>query len=313
VREESQGCAGGVTGSTVVARMRTDRGTIERVERILGEQGDIAVVSSIEADGSWTMELHFAHAPDEERTRGLVAAVAGRDAAERMRFEPLAPTDWVRKSLAGLRPVLAGRFIVHGSHDRTGIPGNRIAIEIEASLAFGTGHHASTQGCLLAIDLLSKRLRGGRTLDVGTGSGVLAIAAAKALRCRALANDIDARSVAIARENARLNGVARLVTVMHAADVSARPFRAGAPYQLIVANILLQPLRDMATALAQLAAPNAHIVLSGLLATQAAAALASYRARGLVLLRRITLGGWATLVLQRKRAARSFAGQVTRP
>jgi ribosomal protein L11 methyltransferase len=263
------------------------------------------------------MELHFSEPPDEGPVRALVAAVAGTDAAARLRFERLAPTDWVRKSLAGLRPVPAGRFIVHGSHDRARIPRNRIAIEIEASLAFGTGHHATTQGCLLAINALMKQLDRkrpqARVLDVGTGSGVLAIATAKALRCRVLASDIEYRSVAIARANARLNGVGRFVTVLHVAGVRARAFRAHAPYQLIVANILLQPLRDMATALARLAAPNAHIVLSGLLATQASAALASYRARGLILARRITLGGWTTLVLQRKRAAPIVAGQMKRP
>jgi len=232
-----------------------------------------------------------------------------------MGFEPLAPTDWVRKSLAGLHPMFAGRFVVHGSHDRAGIPGNRIGIEIEASLAFGTGHHASTLGCLLAIDALTKRRdrnrAEARVLDVGTGSGVLAIAAAKALRCRVLASDIEERSAAVARANARLNGVAACVTVVHAAGVRARAFRACAPYQLIIANILLQPLRDMATALAQLAAPNAYVVISGLLASQTPAALASYRARGLVLARRITLGAWTTLVLRRPRTR--VAAQNKRP
>jgi ribosomal protein L11 methyltransferase len=284
---------------------------MERIGDAFNEQHDgVAVASALEADGSWCMELHFSEPPDEQRMRALVAGIAGKDAAGRMRFERLAPTDWVGKSLAGLRPVPAGRFIVHGSHDRAGIPGNRVGIEIEASLAFGTGHHASTQGCLLAIDVLTKQLERkrsqARVLDIGTGSGVLAIAAAKALRCRVLASDIEQRSAAVARANARLNGVARFVTVLHAGGVRARAFRARAPYQLIVANILLQPLRDMATGLAQLAAPNAHIVISGLLTTQAPVALASYRARGLVLARRITLGGWSTLVLQRRRAARSL-------
>jgi ribosomal protein L11 methyltransferase len=243
-----------------------------------------------------------------------------------VRFELLAPTDWVRKSLSGLRPVEAGRFMVHGSHDRGRIPINRIGIEIEASLAFGTGHHASTQGCLLVIDLLTKAARQKRrvnvdrpasrnkptqVLDLGTGTGVLAIAAAKGLARPVLASDMDWRSVTVARENARLNRVARLVKVLHAAGVQARAFRAHAPYGLILANILLEPLRGMATPLARLTARKGHLVLSGLLAAQAPAALASYRARGLVLSRRIALGGWTTLVLQRPMIGRSLPPECT--
>jgi ribosomal protein L11 methyltransferase len=193
---------------------------------------------------------------------------------------------------------------------------NRIGIEIEAALAFGTGHHGTTHGCLLALDRIvkgrrrqrdkgavstppRKRQRRAVVLDIGTGTGVLAIAAAKALRRPVLASDIDARAVAIARDNAHVNRVGALVRVVHTAGLHTALFRARAPYGLIFANILLDPLKALATPMVRLVAANGRIVLSGLLAAQAGAAIASYRARGLALVRRITLEGWATLVLVR--------------
>src|SRR5262249_1576730 len=150
------------------------------------------------------------------------------------------------------------RFIVHGAHSRASIPANRIGIEIEAALAFGTGHHGTTRGCLLALDGIVKRVRRPlRTLGVGTGSGVLAIPAAKALRRPVLASDIDPRAVLIARGNARLNRVPALVEVVHAAGLTAGHFRSGAPFDLVFANILLGPLQWLAAPIARLVAPNA--------------------------------------------------------
>src|SRR5581483_5073211 len=181
----------------------------------------------------------------------------------------------------------AGRFLVHGAHDRSRVPANRIGIEIEAALAFGTGHHGTTRACLLALDDLAKRANGGRrrlrALDIGTGSGVLAIAAAKALRGPVLASDIDIGALRVARANARLNRVAPRLQFGHAAGIGARAFRGRAPFDLVLANILLPPLRRLAAPLRPLLAPGAQVVLSGLLPAQANAALAAYRAHGLVL------------------------------
>jgi ribosomal protein L11 methyltransferase len=310
----------------VVARLPVDPAAVRQISDVLAETFDAetVAVSAFEGpDNGWSVALTFRNQPDEAVVRALVAAAAGEAAAQALRFETLAPTDWVRTSLAGLKPVDAGRFVVHGAHDRMRIAANRIGIEIEAGLAFGTGHHGTTRGCLLALDLILKRewryLRylspqgGGRrakragrvrgkgvtVLDIGTGTGVLAIAAAKALRAPVLASDIDARAVTIARQNARLNRAGALLTVVRANGLGARRLRAQAPYSIVLANILLEPLRRMATPLARAVAPNGSVVLSGLLHAQGMTALAAYRARGMVLEHRIRLEGWTTLVLRR--------------
>jgi ribosomal protein L11 methyltransferase len=288
--------------ATAVARLSTDQAAARRIGDALAEifDGETVAASTFEEpDGRWSLAVHFRDQPDEDAVRALVEAAAGVQAAQSLAFETLAPTDWVRKSLAGLTPVDAGRFVVHGAHDRDRVRANRIGIEIEAALAFGTGHHGTTRGCLLALDRIAKGRRVRRVLDVGTGTGVLAIAAAKALRRPVLASDIDARSVAIARDNARLNHAGAHVEIVHAAGLGRRRFVTRGPYALIFANILLEPLQRLATPMARLVAPNGRVVLSGLLAGQAGAAVAAYRARGLVLERRIRLEGWATLVLRR--------------
>ena len=144
-------------------------------------------------------------------------------------FDTVEAKDWVKASLEDLVPVPAGRFVVHGAHDRARVPPNKLGIEIEAALAFGTGHHGTTRGCLLLLDHVLKAHRPRRVLDLGTGTGVLAIAAAKALHRNVLASDIDAPSVKVARENARLNGVGNLVQVIRATGFSAPDFRAARP------------------------------------------------------------------------------------
>jgi ribosomal protein L11 methyltransferase len=314
--------------ATVVARLSSDASTAQKIADALAESFEaeqFATSAFEEAPGRWSLAIHFRQRPDEAAVRALIASAVGTSAAHALTFETLAPTDWVRKSLEGLAPVEVGRFVVHGAHHRAHVRANRIGIEIEAALAFGTGHHGTTHGCLLALDrivkgrrrkrdksavstLSRKRQRRAVVLDIGTGTGVLAIAAAKALRRPVLANDIDARAVAIARDNR----VGALVRVVHAAGLHAAPLRARAPYGLIFANILLDPLKALATPMARLVAANGQIVLSGLLAAQAGAAIASYRARGLALVRRITLEGWATLVFvrpaRRRMARRARAG-----
>jgi len=285
---------------TTLARLVCDETTAKRVADLLSESfepGETAVAAFEGLDLRWAVEAHFEVPPDEAAVRALVARAAGGDAAADLVFETVEAKDWVAASLAGLKPVEAGRFTVHGAHDRARVGPNRIGIEIEAALAFGTGHHGTTRGCLLALDGLLKRCQPRRVLDVGTGTGVLAIAAAKALRCKVIASDIDPEAVRIARENTRLNGVAPFVECVHAAGLTTRHIRTRAPFDLAFANILLPPLKRLATPMRRVLAPGAHVVLSGLLATQENAALAAYRPHGLRLERRIPLGEWVTLVL----------------
>lgn len=287
---------------TTVARLLCDEPTARRLATTLDELfgGQDTACAAFEGDGGqWQVAVHFRDKPDESALRAQVARLAGERAAAALTLDPVAPADWVKQSLAGLTPVRAGRFIVHGAHDRVRIKPNEIGIEIEAALAFGTGHHGTTRGCLLALDTLSKRRRVKRILDVGTGSGVLAIGVAKILRERVVAGDIDRIAVEAARANARLNRVAGAVTFVRAAGVNASAIAARAPYDLILANILLGPLLRLAVPLRRLAAPRAKVVLSGLLASHANAALSIYRAQGFVLECRIPIDGWITLVLRR--------------
>ena len=288
---------------TTIAALETGEQSARQLANLFAEifGDDVALSLADLGQGNWRVTLYFHGAIDEAKVRGLAAIAGGDAAAAALCFERIAAKDWVAESLVGLRPVAAGRFIVHGAHDRVGVPPNRIGIEIEAALAFGTGHHGTTRGCLLALDRLCKSLRGGkaapRILDLGTGSGVLAIAAARALHARVLATDIDVAAVRVARANARLNRIGPLVTLATAVGVTAPAIHAQAPFDLVFANILLKPLQRLAAPLTKIVAPGGRIVVSGLLTAQANAALAAYHAFHLE--RRIVLDGWTSLVLTR--------------
>jgi len=301
------------TIATSVAILETGEQPARRIAGLFAEtfpDDDLAVSLVDIGQGRWRVAIHFGAAPDRKAARALVAVAAGPAAAKVLRFERVVAKDWVSESLAGLKPVTAGRFIVHGAHDRAAIPVNRIGIEIEAALAFGTGHHGTTRGCLLALDRLCKKRSKVplRVLDLGTGSGVLAIAAARAMRQRVLATDIDAVAVRAARANARLNRAGPFVDVIKADGVTPRMLRERAPFDLIFANVLLVPLQRFAATLTTLSARGSRIVLSGLLRAQANAALAAYPRFALE--RRIDVDGWSTLVLA-KRPRRG--GFKTRP
>ena len=260
-------------------------------------EGEAAVAAFEGPGGRWDITVHFADPPDQVRVRDLITHAAGEEAAKTIVFDTIEAKDWVKATLEDLVPVRAGRFVVHGHHDRARVPSNKIGIEIEAALAFGTGHHGTTRGCLLALDGLTRRAKPRHILDLGTGTGVLAIAAAKALRMPVLATDIDRRSALSARENARMNGVGHLVKAAHAAGLSAPVVRACAPFDLVMANILLGPLQRLSAPIARQLMPNATLILSGLLAKQKNAAVAAYRTQGLMLERSFVLDGWATLVM----------------
>jgi ribosomal protein L11 methyltransferase len=261
-------------------------------------EGEAAIAAFERPDGRWDVTVHLADAPDQALVRQLVADAAGADVAGTIVFDTVEAKDWVKASLEDLVPVPAGRFVVHGAHDRARIPSNELGIEIEAALAFGTGHHGTTRGCLLLLDHVLKLRAPRRVLDLGAGTGVLAIAAAKALKRAVLASDIDAPSVRVARENARLNGVGNLVQVIRASGFAAPEFARHAPFELVLANILANPLRQLAGPMSGHLAPKAFVILSGLLNHQAASVVAAYRARGLVPLRHLRIEGWSSLLLR---------------
>ncbi|MFD2182206.1 50S ribosomal protein L11 methyltransferase [Rhodoplanes azumiensis] len=302
---------------STVARLVTTEAQARRIADLLGESFDPeeTAVAAFEMpdEKSWGVEVYFEHAPDEAAVRDLVALAADPETAAGLLFETLSQKDWVAASLEGLAPVPAGRFVVHGAHDRARVARHRIAIEIDAALAFGTGHHGTTRGCLVALDRLLKTdgprpvrrtaghqgRRGSAILDIGTGTGVLAIAAARALRRPVLASDIDPAAVRVARDNVRLNRAGGFVTLAIGAGLTAPAFRERGKARLVFANILLGPLKRLARPIAGALGPGGVVILSGLLASQANAALAAYRAQGLRLVGRLTLDGWATLVLRR--------------
>jgi len=281
-----------------------DEQTARRVSDLLTEslfEGEAAIAAFEAVGGRWGVTMHFADAPDEAAIRELVALVAGEDAARTVQFDTVEPKDWVKATLDELVPVHAGRFVVHGQHDRAKVAPNRLGIEIEAALAFGTGHHGTTRGCLLLLGHVLKAHRPRRVLDLGTGTGVLAIAAAKALHALVLASDVDALSVKVAADNARQNGVGPFVQVTRGAGFAAPLLRQRKPFDLVLANILANPLRQMATTMSEHLAPQGRVILSGLLAAQAASVIAAYRARGLILERHIRIEGWSSLLLRKAR------------
>ena len=211
--------------------------------------------------------------------------------------DALADADWLAMALSGLPPVRAGRFFVYGAHDGGKKPLNTVNLRIEAGAAFGTGHHGTTVGCLFAYDELLKRRTFDRVLDVGAGTGVLAIAAAKTGTKRAVGTDIDAVSVRISNENATLNSArARFV---HANGLDHRLVRQDAPYDLVFANILARPLVSLSQSIRGALKPGGLVILSGLLRTQERFVKAAYLSHGFRTRRRIHRDAWCTLVMQK--------------
>ncbi|MEP9350985.1 50S ribosomal protein L11 methyltransferase [Xanthobacter sp. KR7-225] len=288
--------------ATHVMRVSAPRVAAQRIADLIAETYDpaeVAVANFEDPSGAWVVEVFAGAAFDPEDLSELVAWAAGAETAAQVEFSEIAQKDWVAASLEGLAPVVVGPFMVHGAHDRARVKGATIGIEIEAALAFGTGHHGTTQGCLAAVADAARRGRPPRILDIGTGTGVLAIAAARRMRTAVTASDIDAVAVRTARENARANGAGPQIRFVHAPGADTRAVGAGGPYDLILANILLPPLKRLARPLCALLAPGGTVVLSGLLDAQAPAALAAYRARGLHLVTRRSIEGWTTLTLAR--------------
>ena len=278
--------------------LTTSESQVAAFEAALAD-GAVAV-SNFEAGDVWTVEALCAAEPDAAalEARVMIAAAALGVAPPPVMIDAVPETDWLATTRAGFPPIRAGRYYVHGSH----LPptrGGPIDLEVDAGPAFGSGEHETTRGCLLALDRLARRQTVRRALDLGCGTGILALAIAKTWGAAVVAADIDPAAVRTARENASLNGVTGLVRVTASDGMRAALLRRGAPFDLITANILARPLIAFAPGLAARLAPGGVIVLSGLLARQERAVLAAYRARRLALIARVALAGWHTLVLAR--------------
>lgn len=245
----------------------------------------------------WQLDVYFEKPPEEEKLRAFLADQ--KLPVERLTIESVPDVDWVALVQSRLGPIHAGRFIIHGSHDRTKVPRSRWRIEIDAAQAFGTAHHGSTRGCLEALDALERRTHFERILDLGTGTGVLAIAAARLWNARVIASDVDPLAVRIAAGNAVRNGAGAKVKTLVASGLDHREIRVQAPFDLIIANILARPLIALAPRLAQMLLPYGRIVLSGITQDQAAKVAAAYRAAGFTRASAIRIDEWVTLTLVR--------------
>ena len=266
-------------------------------------EADAMAVSEFEQDGCgpWIVEAYYGALPDRAAltaTISLAAAAAGI-AEPPVQCVPLPVRDWLAENRASFVPIRVGRFFVHPSHFDGAPPPGAIRIRVDASSAFGSGEHASTKGCLLALGRVARRGRPISVLDLGYGSGILAVAMAKLWRGQGLASDIDPEAARVTRRNARVNGVAGNVRVVCAKGLGHPALRRGAPYDLIVANILARPLIALAAEIAPRLAPRGTVIVSGILAEQAHWVAGAYRRCGLRLLRADDHDGWSTLTLRR--------------
>ena len=268
----------------------------EAMENMDPEPTGVGVYELEDGSQLWEVGGYFVEAPDEIELMLLARAFE----AQPFIVSELPEIDWVAKVRRDLSPVEAGRFFVYGSHDADKLPEGRVGLLIEASMAFGTGHHGTTLGCLKALDRLDAQgFRGRKVVDIGCGTAVLAMAAARIWPEPVLASDIDAVAVDVARANIAANALEGRVTCLEATGFDHPTLQAAAPFDLVFANILMGPLIALAPDMAQMTAPGAHVILSGLLVEQAPQVLAAYEAQGFRLAHREDLGEWATLTLIR--------------
>ena len=273
------------------------RATVEAIESALASLG-FHVAARAGADGAgWTVEAYAEGELDEAAIAARLAALPPGSPQFAYVLEPVLARDWVAENQRSFAPIGVGRYFVHAAHDRGARRPGRIVIEIDPGTAFGSGRHGSTAGCLAALDGLARRRRFTRPLDLGTGSGILALGMARTWHVPVLAIDIDPEAVRVGRANARRNGVGAYVRVEVADGVATGVAAAGPGFDLIVANVLARPLRHFARPLVRRLAPGGILVLAGFGASDEAFVFVPYRDLGLRLLRRYSVEGWRTLVL----------------
>ncbi|MDQ0315266.1 50S ribosomal protein L11 methyltransferase [Amorphus orientalis] len=270
-----------------------------RLETALGDRAAALSRFEVVDEGPWTVEALLYDVDDaDEVLREIRAGLDDPDLAKKLNAEWLGDEDWVAMSLAGLVPVRAGRFTIFGSHDRAKVPPSRWRLEIDAGQAFGTGHHETTVGCLLAIEALAKQgLLPAEAIDLGTGTGVLAAAMVRLGVARVVASDIDPIAVDVAQANLRAFGVGGRVETVAAAGFAHKLLRDAQP-GLIVANILARPLAALAPDVRRSIAPDGRIVLSGLRLADEWRIRSVYGAHRFAMVRAYRIGAWATLVMR---------------
>jgi ribosomal protein L11 methyltransferase len=273
------------------------QGLAAAMERMDPEPTGVGVFEIEDGSGLWEVGGYFLEPPDGVMLEVLATAFGARPFA----LSELPEIDWVAKVRRELAPVEAGRFFVFGSHDADKVPAGRVPLQIEATVAFGTGHHGTTLGCLLAFDrLLTAGWRPGKVADIGCGTAVLAMAAAATLpEALVIASDIDRVAVDVAEANVEINGLEGRIECLEAAGLDHARLKAAGPWDLVFANILKGPLIELAPGIAAGLATGGRAILSGLLAVQADSVVAAYVASGLTLNNRDDIGEWSTLVLQR--------------
>ena len=269
----------------------------EAMERMEPEPTGVGVFEIEDGSGLWEVGGYFLEPPDQVMLEVLATAFGAKPFA----LSELPEVDWVAHVRRELSPVDAGRFFVFGSHDADKVPEGRVPLQIEATVAFGTGHHGTTLGCLLAFDrLLTEGWRPAKVADIGCGTAVLAMAAAATLpEALVIASDIDRVAVDVAEANVAINHLEGRVECLEAAGLDHARIRAAGPYDLVFANILKGPLIELAPAIATHLATGGRAILSGLLSVQADSVTAAYKGAGLVLNNRQDIGEWSTLVLQK--------------
>ncbi|WP_176084131.1 50S ribosomal protein L11 methyltransferase [Martelella sp. HB161492] len=274
---------------------------LDAMSELLGEsEYAIATMEVDEKANIWEASL-YCPADEEDQMRPLMegaVTLAFGEALLPVEMEVIPDIDWIAKSLEGLKPVRAGRFLVHGSHDRAMRRPGELAIEIDAGQAFGTGHHGTTIGCLEMIDAVLRAEEPRNALDLGTGTGVLAMAVRKLRKIPVLATDIDPVATRVARDNARLNQITSGIAFATAPGFHHRAFAEHGPFDLIIANILARPLMKMAPDVARQLTPGGTVILSGILAEQRRKVLAAYNGQGLRHVKTLWRNGWVTLLLK---------------
>lgn len=268
----------------------------DALERLTPEPIGVGVFELEDGSGLWEVGAYFSEKPDDI-SLALLAAVFQ---AEEFKISELPQIDWVSKVQRSLKPVVAGRFFVYGSHDSDKVPPDCEPLLIEASMAFGTGHHGTTKGCLLALEqLITDGFKAKNVIDVGCGTAVLAMAAARIFSANVIASDIDSVAHSVAKMNILANGLDRNIQCFEASGFAHEQIKTKNPFDLIFANILLAPLLAIATDISKYSLSGGYVVLSGILSEQAELVVNKYTGVGFSLSNQIEIGEWVTIILRK--------------